>query len=332
MGKKLRVTIGVALVLAGSCYFLYPNFREWQTQHEVNTIIQEFEDNKEKVLESSVDDVGDNTVDNDEVKKDSDDAVKDVKDTVLPELYESLLTYNSNLLSGQQILDAWSYEQSPADVKLLNNGSDVIGYIEIPDMKNLRLPLYLGASTENLEKGAAVLSQTSMPIGGESTNCVIAAHRGFQGSAFFQHIDKLHTGSMIYITNPWETLEYKVVGAKIVQPTQTNDIRIQRGKDMVTLISCHPYVIGGGPERYLVFCERVKSSSNSNDISEQSSESVTSKDNELQIDSSDMIDIDSVEENDLQKLENYLRIMLPLLILFIICIILLLHRIHNRNK
>ena len=120
----------------------------------------------------------------------------------------------------------------------------------------------------NLSKGAAVLSQTSMPVGGDSTNCVIAGHRGYQGSAYFQYIDRMSEGSKIYITNPWETLTYQVTGIKIVQPTDSSDVLIQPGKDMVTLVSCHPYVIGGGPERYLVFAERVDTVSTVSDDGE----------------------------------------------------------------
>lgn len=167
--------------------------------------------------------------------------------------------YNKNLAqNGQSISDAWSYEQQPMDLDSLNIDSDnpIIGYIEIPDMK-IRLPLMLGASSKNLEKGAAVLSQTSMPIGGENTNCVIAGHRGWEGSAYFQYIENMKVGSKVYITNPWETLVYECTSIKVIYPDDVNSILIQPGKDMVTLFSCHPYVLGGGPYRYLVFCERV---------------------------------------------------------------------------
>ena len=167
--------------------------------------------------------------------------------------------YNKDLAkNGQSIVDAWSYEQQPIDLGSLNIDSDnpIIGYIEIPDMK-IRLPLMLGASTPNLKKGAAVLSQTSMPIGGDNTNCVIAGHRGWEGSAYFQYIENMKKGSKVYITNPWETLVYECTSTKVIYPDDVNSILIQPGKDMVTLFSCHPYVLGGGPYRYLVFCERV---------------------------------------------------------------------------
>ena len=178
------------------------------------------------------------------------------KKEVFPELYSEMESYNKDLFqNGQQIVDAWSYEQTPLDLSLLNSDEPVIGYIEIPDMK-VRLPLFLGASPDNLGKGAAVLSETSMPVGGANTNCVIAGHRGWNGMAYFQRIENLTEGSKVYITNPWETLVYKVASAKIIGPDDVSSILIQPGEDMITLFTCHPYVIGGGPYRYLVFCKR----------------------------------------------------------------------------
>lgn len=174
-------------------------------------------------------------------------------------LYGEMEKYNKDLATnGQDIVDAWSYEQQPLDLSSVDIDEDnpVIGYIEIPDMK-IRLPLMLGASTKNLEKGAAVLSETSMPIGGKGTNCVIAGHRGWEGSAYFQFIENMKKGSKVYITNPWETLVYECTSTQVIYPDDVQSILIQPGKDMVTLFTCHPYVLGGGPYRYLVFCERV---------------------------------------------------------------------------
>ena len=64
-------------------------------------------------------------------------------------------------------------------------------------------------------------------------------------------------GSKVYITNPWETLVYECTSTQVIYPDDVQSILIQPGKDMVTLFTCHPDVLGGGPYRYLVFCERV---------------------------------------------------------------------------
>lgn len=337
IGTCVRITIGVLFILGGICYFLYPNFCEWKTQKEVNAIIEEFHENRDNIIEDATAGISDSEASESEesenkshvsVEKElsSEELKEELKKTVLPELYTALEQYNQNLInSGQQILDAWSYEQSPVDIRLLNDGSAVIGYLEIPDMK-VKLPLYLGASSDNLSQGAAVMSQTSMPIGGNNTNCVIAGHRGYRGSAFFQYIDKAQVGSKVYITNPWETLTYQVVGTKIVHPNQVDDIMIQQGKDMVTLVSCHPYQVGGGPERYLVFCERIATEQTvenpSTEVDESESESSSDVVESTTSGETDVQTSTSVDTNELQEWESCLRIFAPMIVIFISCIIL----------
>ena len=45
---------------------------------------------------------------------------------------------------------------------------------------------------------------------------------------------------------------------KIVDALDLDSILIQEGRDMVTLMSCHPYGVPGGNFRYLVYCEYVE--------------------------------------------------------------------------
>lgn len=318
MKKKMRLVFGGILFLAGMACFLYPNFREWNMQREVNQIIEKFEDyddNSESDSESNVSE-----------DKDYDDS-EESQTVTYTELYYEMERYNGRLrTSGQDIMDAWSYEQAPADLDLSSLKDDVIGYIEIPDMK-VRMPLYLGASSDNLAKGAAVLSETSMPIGGESTNCVIAGHRGWRGSAYFQYIENMEVGSMVYVTNPWETLTYTVTGTKVVNPDEKDAVMIQEGKDMVTLISCHPYVLGGGPYRYLVFCERVN----------PAEEQVSASDQEEQIiDEQDTNETEEpdvqIQEDNLLLLESKMRILLPAFVLVAAGVIIFIRCFQNRRK
>lgn len=303
MKKFSRVVIGGILITIGCGCFLYPNFREWNTQREVDQIIEKFDNTYSESLEleskqtpttkpiknskdathgddgvaeiahnDSLDDSLDAVVDNDSTEEvyDSRD-LESLNDTFknsdsIPtarpyqSLYDEMVKYNQDLSdNGQDIVDAWSYEQQPFDLSnndLIGEEVPVVGYIDIPDMQ-IRLPLMLGASPENLEKGAAVLSETSMPIGGDNTNCVIAGHRGWEGSAYFQYVENMKHGSKVYITNPWETLVYECTDIKVIYPDDVGSILIQPGKDMITLFTCHPYRLGGGPYRYLVFCERV---------------------------------------------------------------------------
>lgn len=99
------------------------------------------------------------------------------------------------------------------------------------------------------------MGQTSLPLGQKDSNCVIAAHRGYQGIPYFRDIEQLKTGDRVIIKNPWETLTYKVTKIKVIDPYDTDQILIHKGKDMVTLLTCHPYR-GHGRYRYVVYCMR----------------------------------------------------------------------------
>ena len=57
------------------------------------------------------------------------------------------------------------------------------------------------------------------------------------------------------IKNPWEILDYRVTKIKVIDPYDMDKILIQKGKDMVTLLTCHPYR-GHGRYRYVVYCMR----------------------------------------------------------------------------
>ena len=131
---------------------------------------------------------------------------------------------------------------------------EVFGVITIPAI-DLEMPLYLGATSSHLAKGAAQLSQTSLPIGGMNTNCVIAGHRGFNGAIYFRNVPELQSGDEVIITNLWETMTYTVTETQIILPNEVDQILIQEGRDMITLLTCHPYA-SGGIQRFLVFCDR----------------------------------------------------------------------------
>lgn len=248
MKKRLRILSGVFLFCVGVICFLYPNLREWETQREVDSMIKE--------LTGSHNVPHDEQEDDNIVPEEEKTVAEERDESVLAQIYAQMQEYNQQLTaSGQNIADAWSDQQTQIDLSSLN--SDTVGYIEIPDME-VRLPLYIGASNDNLAKGAAVMAGTSMPIGGESTNCVIAGHRGWRGSAYFKYIENVKAGSVVYITNLWETLTYRVTGFDIVTASAIECTRIQKGKDMVTLVSCHPYAVSGSPYRYIVYCERAE--------------------------------------------------------------------------
>ena len=173
------------------------------------------------------------------------------------DLREAMEEYNLQLSQDQSGLDSVVSYEAPG-LNLEDYGmeaDDAVGYVEIPAM-DVTLPLYLGASRAHMNDGATVLGQTSMPIGGISTNCVIAAHRGWNGKAMFRDVELLQEGDLVYLTNLWETLTYQVTGISIIWPDEVEAVAIQPSQDMVTLLTCHPYIVG--TYRYLVYCQRVK--------------------------------------------------------------------------
>ena len=173
-----------------------------------------------------------------------------------PDLFADMQTYNRQLYATGQsgLVDAWSYEQPAFDLSGYGLETDVIGVLSIPAMGE-ELPVYLGATQDNLGQGVAVLGQTSMPVSGENTNCVIAGHRGYKGKPVFREIERLQPGDMVYLTTCWEDLEYQVEAVALIEPDDIDAVLIQPGRQMLTLITCHPYTVG--TQRYVVYCTRT---------------------------------------------------------------------------
>ena len=184
--------------------------------------------------------------------------VEEIDPLQYPELLQRMQAYNDALFqSGQEGLsDEDSYEQPSFILADYGLESEVFAVLSVPAL-NLEMPIYLGATKQHMAAGAAHMSQTSLPIGGTNTNCVISGHRGWNGAAYFLNIPNLKNGDIITITNLWETLTYQVVEKKIIKPHEVEAIRIQQGRELVTLLTCHPPATGGR-ERYLVFCERIE--------------------------------------------------------------------------
>lgn len=173
-------------------------------------------------------------------------------------LLDAMRDYNLQIdASGQSALvDAWSYERPSFRLEDWGLPSEVVGYLDVPHM-GATLPIYLGATEDNMSKGAVQLSQTSLPIGswgGSSNNTVIAAHRNHWSAGLFHDIDKMRPGDPVYVENLWGSLTYHVSGTTIIDPSDIDAVRIQPGRDMVTLISCHP--LYHNYQRFVVYCER----------------------------------------------------------------------------
>ena len=174
-----------------------------------------------------------------------------------PELWDAMVAYNESIYAENQsgMVNLQSFEKQSFVLQNYGLEDEVFGVISVPAIE-LSMPIYLGASRANMAIGAALMTETSLPIGTPNSNAVICGHRGWNGASFFLHIDKIQIGDTVTITNLWEELEYTVVSTKIISPYDLDAVKIQEGKEMITLLSCHP-VASGGKQRYLVFCERI---------------------------------------------------------------------------
>ena len=178
--------------------------------------------------------------------------------TPYPELLEMLEAYNRELYEDDQskLSSLAATEQPGVLFSVSGQTGDVFGVLSIPKLE-MEMPLYLGATDKHMADGAAQLGQTSIPIGGDNTNAVIAGHRGYNGAPYFRYVPELQVGDSVDITNLWGTLHYKVVETRIIQPNDIDAIKIQPGRDLITLLTCHPYA-SGGRQRFLVICERME--------------------------------------------------------------------------
>jgi sortase A len=253
VGRIARAA-AVVILLAGIAVLLYPGLAQRRYARTARREIAAFEAEVRRVEQANA---------APPPAENSDDAAVTDADGNDAEIFHNLVDlrmvmdgYNQEIYgNGQAMLrDAFSYEAAAFDLTAWGFTRNVVGYLDIPRM-DVRLPIYLGATQENMRRGAGHLTQTSLPIGGESTNCVIAAHRGMSTAAMFRDIELLQIGDEITVQNIWEVLTYAVVEIKVIAPTDVREILIQERRDLVTLITCHPY--GQNYQRYAVFCERI---------------------------------------------------------------------------
>ena len=104
------------------------------------------------------------------------------------------------------------------------------------------------------------LNGTRLPVGGESNHTVLSAHRGLPSAKLFTDIDQLEPGDLLYLHILNEDLAYEV--DRILPMVDKDDydaleeaLKIEEGKDQVTLFTCTPY--GVNSHRLLVRGHRV---------------------------------------------------------------------------
>lgn len=175
------------------------------------------------------------------------------------EKYEQVLqdakSYNQ-MLPYEQTTFALSEEEKEAYDALLDiSGTGVMGYIEIPTV-NISLPVYHGTEDAVLQIAVGHLEWSSLPVGGESTHCVLSGHRGLPSAKLFTNLDKLVAVDKFIMRVLDEVLTYEVDQILIVEPTDVSTLIIEAGKDLCTLVTCTPYGINS--HRLLVRGHRIE--------------------------------------------------------------------------
>ena len=139
---------------------------------------------------------------------------------------------------------------------LLNlNGDGMMGYIIIPSI-DVNLPIYHYSTDDVLLLGAGHMEDSSLPVGGETTHCVITAHRGLPSATMFTDLDKVEIGDVFYLKILNQTLCYEVISIEEVDPEETSSLVPVEGEDLCTLVTCTPY--GVNSQRMLVTGTRVE--------------------------------------------------------------------------
>lgn len=126
-----------------------------------------------------------------------------------------------------------------------------VGVLTVDSMA-CEAPVYLGSSEQNMLNGAAVVAGTSAPLGESSSNCVIAAHRNMS----FKQIENVQVGDRVCLRTIWGSYVYRVAEVRIISPSDIKAVAVQEGKDLLTLVTCHPY--GSNRQRIIAVCERDK--------------------------------------------------------------------------
>ena len=253
--------IAAAVFLAGAAVFLGPYVNRWMADRDASDVIETFqaETDAGRAAEDSGGDNegggGNGDAERGETTVQTGDYSAGVSAETLAALREELSAYNREIYENGQagLKDPFSYETPGFDLTEYGFSQNVIGVLWIPRIEE-NLPIYLGADHDNMAKGAALLGETSMPLGETDSNTVIAAHRGWKGIPMFRNIQQLQIGDKIQITTPWDVLIYRVCDLKIISPDDSQEIFIQEGRELVTLLTCHPYP--HNYQRYLVFAER----------------------------------------------------------------------------
>lgn len=226
MKKHLSTIALILALLAGVSLLLYPTVSNyWNTRH-ASRAVADYAQNVQALDRGTYD-----------------------------ELLAAAEAYNRSLLTRENAFFLSEAQQTQYDSLLDISGTGIMGYIEIPSI-NVSLPIYHGTSDSVLQIAVGHLDWTSLPVGGESTHCVLSGHRGLPSAKLFTNLDQIVEGDTFVIRVLDEVLTYEVDRILIVEPDDVTALLIEPGRDLCTLVTCTPY--GVNSHRLLVRGHRVE--------------------------------------------------------------------------
>lgn len=239
MKKKWTVILAGVLFLAGLGIFLYPTLSNWWTVSRQGKLIDSQRATLERMTEE---DFGEEWA---KAERYND---RIIENNIYTDVFEAQGDSSGSAAGDTEYLQVLNID---------NNG--IMGYLSIPKI-DVKMPIYHGTAEGVLQTGAGHLSGTKLPIGGESTHSVLAAHRGLPSARLFTDIDQLAEGDRFYIYILDRTLAYEV--DQILPMVDKDDresideaLAIVEGEDHVTLFTCTPY--GVNTHRLLVRGRRM---------------------------------------------------------------------------
>jgi len=232
MKKKLSTILLVGVLLVGLGIFLYPAVSDYWNSFHQSRAISSYVETSAGLSQEEYD-----------------------------QYLDQARAYNQMLLSKENPLvpDEEDWEEYEAALNISGNG--IMGYIDIPKIK-CTLPIYHGVDESVLQIAVGHIQGSSLPVGGDSTHCVLSGHRGLPSAELFSNLDQLAVGDVFMLDVLDETLTYEVDDIHIVLPQEVDRLGIERGKDLCTLVTCTPY--GINTHRMLVRGHRVETAKVSN--------------------------------------------------------------------
>ena len=225
MKKHITTILLILVLVVGLSLILYPTIADWWNSFHQSRAIADY-----------------------------DAILSEMKEEDYTHLFEAAMAYNEQL--RQLKFPLMYYDQVPGYDDLLDiTGTGIMGYIDIPSIQ-VELPIYHGTSEGVLQIAAGHVEGSSLPTGGENTNCVISAHRGLPSARLFTDLDKMQIGDTFTLSVVDRILTYEVDQILTVLPHEVEPLYVQEGEDYCTLVTCTPY--GINTHRLLVRGTRIE--------------------------------------------------------------------------